>query len=337
METMKVLVRVPNWIGDAVLALPALESLRYNLPDASLTIVAKSWVQDLFIHNSLSAEVFPLPDPDDVKTIWTTAQVLKASRFDAGLLLTNSFSSAFLFYLARIPERWGYSTDGRIMLLTKSVVPRASDSPRHQVYYYLDLIRELGFETLEPQLKMPLPPEVLSSARSRLKALGVDQEKPIVIISPGASYGPAKRWPASRFAHLASLLQEKKGAEILIIGAKEEMDIATSISLSMPRRPTILTGATSLAELVGLISLATLFISNDTGPMHIANALGVPVVAIFGPTDPAVTGPFQKPSVCLKKEVPCWPCSYRACPYDHRCMTGISAEEVLAACETVWP
>lgn len=337
METMRVLVRVPNWIGDAVLALPALESLRHNFPDASLTIVAKSWVKDLFIHNSLDADVFPLSSHDDVKTIWTTAQTLKARQFDAGLLLTNSFSSAFLFYLARIPERWGYGTDGRMMLLTKSVIPRPSDSPRHQVYYYLDLIRGLGFETLEPRLKIPLPAEALAAARSRLEALGIEQKKPLIVISPGASYGPAKRWPPSRFAQLATLLQEKKDAQILIIGAGEEMDIATSISLSMPRRPITLTGDTSLVELLGLISLATLFISNDTGPMHMANALGIPVVAIFGPTDPAVTGPFQKPSLYLKKEVPCWPCSYRNCPYDHRCMTSISAEEVLAACEALWP
>lgn len=334
---MKVLIRVPNWIGDAVLALPALESLRHNLPDASLTLVAKSWVKDLFIHNSLDADVIPLPNHDDVKTIWTTAQALKANHFDTGLLLTNSFSSAFLFYLARIRERWGYGTDGRIVLLTKSVIPPPSDSPRHQVYYYLDLIRGLGFETLEPRLKIPLPTEALPAARTRLQAIGLDQKKPLVIVSPGASYGPAKRWPASSFAQLATLLQEKKGAEILIIGAGEESDIATSISFSMPKRPAILTGETSLAELLGLISLATLFISNDTGPMHIANALGIPVVAIFGPTDPAVTGPFQKPSLYLKKEVPCWPCSYRACPYDHRCMTSISAEEVLAACEALWP
>lgn len=336
MKKMKVVIRVPNWIGDAVLALPAMESLRYNFPDASLAVAAKSWVQGLFASTSLGAAVIPLPGRNDVKTLWTTAQSLRAGDFDIGLLLTNSFSSAFLFYLARLPERWGYGTDGRGILLTKSVPPRPGDSPRHQVYYYLDLIRGLGLPTLEPKLKLSVPAGVARAARERLTALGLDPAKPLIIISPGASYGPAKRWPASRFGELATLLQAKMDAEILLIGAAEEMDIATAIATSMPRKPTVLTGSTSLSELLGLISLAKLFISNDSGPMHIANSLGIPVVAIFGPTDPAVTGPFEKPSACLKKDVPCWPCSYRACPYDHRCMTGISVEEVLTACEALW-
>lgn len=334
---MRILIRVPNWIGDAVLALPALKSVRHNFPDASLVIAAKSWVKDLFAYNDLEAEVIPLPDSNDAKTLWTTAQSLRNQRFDAGLLLTNSFSSAFLFYLARIPKRWGYGTDGRIMLLTESVPLRPSPSPRHQVYYYLDLIRGLGLKTLEPQLRIPVPPTATAAARERLAALGLDQKGPLVILSPGASYGAAKRWPAYRFGELAALLQAKKGAEVLVIGSAEEMDVAEAISSSLSKKPFVLTGSTSLLELIGLISQATLFISNDTGPMHIANSLGIPVVAIFGPTDPAVTAPFQKPSAYVKKDVPCWPCSYRDCPYDHRCMNGISAEEVLRACETIWP
>ncbi|MBM3285094.1 MAG: lipopolysaccharide heptosyltransferase II [Candidatus Aminicenantes bacterium] len=338
MKEMKIVVRIPNWIGDAVLALPALESLRHNFPRASLSIAAKNWVKDLFVHNSLGADVIPLPDNNDAKTIWTTAQALKARKFDIGFLLTNSFSSAFLFYLARIPKRWGYATDGRAVLLTKSVASKPDGSSRHQVQYYLGLLRRLGLETIEPRLKIPVPPGSAEAARDRLIALGLGQNnKPLVIMSPGASYGPAKRWPAPFFGRLAALLEEKKGAEVLIVGSGEEAEIAATIRSSMARKPAILTGTTTLSELLGLISQATLFISNDTGPMHIANGLGVPVVAIFGPTDPAVTGPFQKPSAYIKKEVPCWPCFYRECPYDHRCMTGISPEDVLGACEGLWP
>ncbi len=332
------IIRAPNWIGDAVMSLPAIESIHHNFPQSSLAIAAKGWVKDLFLYNSQGAGVITLPQSNDVKTIWTTAQTLKTAKFDTGLLLTNSFSSAFLFYLARIPERWGYGTDGRTVLLTKSVVPPPSRTPRHQVYYYLDLVRGLGLETLEPRLQIPVPPAASAAARQRLNVLGIKEESPLIIISPGASYGPAKRWPASCFSLLATRLQENKGAEILIIGSAEERDIAAAISSAMTREPAVLTGSTSLLELLGLISQATLFISNDTGPMHIANSLGVPVVAIFGPTDPAVTGPFQKPSAYIKKEdVPCWPCSYRSCPYDHRCMTGVSVEQVLAACEELWP
>jgi len=338
MKEMKMIVRVPNWIGDAVLALPALESLRHNFPRASLSIAAKNWVKDLFVHNTLDAEVIPLPDNNDPKSLWTAAQALKARKFDAGFLLTNSFSSAFLFYLARVPKRWGYGTDGRAVLLTKSVALNPDDPPRHQVQYYLGLLRGLGFETIEPRLKIPVPPGSAEAARTRLMALGLDQEDtPLVILSPGASYGPAKRWPAPLYGRLAALLEEKKKARILIIGSGEEAEIAETISSSMARKPAVLTGATTLSEVLGLISQASLFISNDTGTMHIANGLGVPVVAIFGPTNPAVTGPFQKPSVYLRKEVPCGPCFYRECPYDHRCMTGISPEDVLDACEELWP
>jgi len=336
MEKMKIIIRVPNWIGDAVLALPAIESIRDNFPQASISIAAKNWVKDLFVSNSLAAEVISLPETNDVKTQWAAAQDLKARSFDLGLLLTNSFGSAFLFYLARMPKRWGYGTDGRTVLLTKSVALKGSDVSRHQVFYYLDLLHSLGLKTAPPELKLAVPPGKSQAARDRLVSVGLDPGKPVVIICPGASYGPSKRWPASRFARLASLFQERKAAQILVIGSTDEAEIAASMASSMEKKPAVLAGETTLADLMGLISRASLFVSNDTGPMHMANALGVPVVAIFGPTEPAVTGPFQKPSVCLKKEVPCWPCSYRKCPYDHRCLTGIDPEEVFQASQELW-
>lgn len=337
MRKMKIIIRTPNWIGDAVLALPAIESIRANFPQADISIAAKNWVKDLFVSNSLAAEVLSLPETNDVKTQWTAAQDLKTHAFDLGLLLTNSFGSAFLFYLARIPKRWGYGSDGRSVLLTKSVALKGSDVARHQVFYYLDLLQSLGLKVVPPELKLAVPPGKSQAARDWLISMGLDPSKSLVIICPGASYGPAKRWPASRFAQLASLLQQRKAAEILVIGSADEAEIAASMASSMEKKPAVLVGETTLADLMGLISRASLFVSNDTGPMHMANALGVPVVAIFGPTDPAVTGPFQKPSVCLKKEVPCWPCSYKKCPYDHRCLTGIDPEEVYEAGRELWP
>jgi heptosyltransferase-2 len=162
---------------------------------------------------------------------------------------------------------------------------------------------------------------------------GRDACRPLVVLNPGAAYGPAKRWPAERFAALAHLFQARKNAEILLVGAAGETDIAASIASGLERKPLDFTGKTSLRQLMGLISLGRVFVTNDTGPMHIAGALGVPVVAIFGPTDPKATGPSRKPSVVLKKDAPCWPCTYRFCPYDHRCMTGIGPEEVFSAAE----
>jgi heptosyltransferase-2 len=160
---------------------------------------------------------------------------------------------------------------------------------------------------------------------------GQEPTRPLVVLNPGAAFGPAKRWPAERFAGLARLLQARKNAEILLVGAAGEADIAASIASGLERKPLDFTGKTSLRQLMGLISLGRVFVSNDTGPMHIACALGIPVVAIFGPTDPKATGPSRHPSVVLKADVPCWPCTYRSCPYDHRCMNRIGPEEVFAA------
>jgi heptosyltransferase-2 len=333
---MKILIRVPNWIGDSILALPAIESIKQNFPQAHLWIAAQELVKDLFASNSLAEGIVPLEESKDLKSLRGTARKLKSESFDTGILLTNSFVSAFLFYLAKIPKRWGYATDGRGVLLTKSVRHKDEDSPRHQVHYYLDLVSGLGLKPLSQEIRLPLPREEKEVARERLLSLGLDLNRPLVIFSPGATYGPAKRWPAFRFAELAGLFQKRKNAEFLIIGSADEAEIAESIRSSMEKSPAILTGQTTLPQLLGLISQATLFISNDSGPMHMANALRVPVVGIFGPTDPEVTGPFEQPSRVIKKDVSCWPCAYRKCPYDHRCMMNITAEDVFRAGEELW-
>ncbi len=333
---MKIVVRVPNWIGDCILALPAIESIRLNFPEAQIWIAAQDWVKDLFASNGLVHGVIPLPQLKKWKTIRASAQNLSEGGFDTGVLFTNSFASAFLFYLADIPQRWGYATDGRSLLLTRSARLKDEDIPRHQVYYYLGLLSGLGLQAFSAGIRLPLAPAEREAGRERLLSLGLDLQVPLVILSPGATYGPAKRWPAFRFAEVASLIQKRKGAEIVIVGSADETEIAKSISGLMEKKPAILTGQTSLPQVLGLISQAALFISNDSGPMHLANALGVPVVGIFGPTDPEVTGPFEQPSRFVKKEVPCWPCAYRKCPYDHRCMMTISAEDVFRAAEEVW-
>jgi heptosyltransferase-2 len=328
---MKIVIRVPNWIGDAILALPAISSLRENFPDARVWIAARDWVEDLFPADDFIQGTIPLPKLADLKSLRLSSQKLKDFNFDVGLLLANSFSSAFLFYLTRIPERWGYSSDGRSLLLTKSVPLKNKDHSDHQVNYYLNLISGLGLKTIPPEIKLSLSQEERVAAREMLLSSGLDTAKLLVILAPGAYYGPAKRWPAPKFAELARMFQIKANAEIIIIGAQGEIDIARSIAALMEKEPWILAGKTTLRQLLGLISQAALFVTNDSGPMHIANALKIPVVAIFGPTDPRVTGPFQQPSAVIKKDVPCWPCLYRSCPYDHRCMMKIEPEEVFEA------
>jgi heptosyltransferase-2 len=328
---MKFLVRVPNWIGDAVLARPALESLRGNYPKSEIWLLANDWVKELFEKNGPWDDVLPLGDIRGPRAFVRLARRLKDHHFDAGLLLTNSFSSALLFRLARFPERWGYRRDGRAPLLTRSVPVPELEPPRHQVHFYLDLLKGLGLRITRPELRLSLSEKEKRAARQSLAALGLNLRRPLVILNPGAAYGPAKRWPADRFAALGAFLQKKKKVQILISGSSNEEELAVGIASRLPRRPTVLAGRTSLRQLLGVISQAQLFVTNDTGPMHLANILSVPVVALFGPTDPAVTGPFHPPAVVLKREVACWPCLYRKCPYDHRCLADIKTEEVLEA------
>jgi heptosyltransferase-2 len=316
-DGMKIVVRAPNWIGDAILSMPALVSLSKNFPDAELWVTASEWTKGIFAPLDWVSGTISLSNNNNYKNIRLDAQKLKKHDFDIGILFTNSFGSALLFSMAKIPQRWGYGRDGRSLLLTKRVRFSPMEDSRHHIQYYLSLISKLGLETERPQLDFPLTDDAVSQAKALFHSLSVDRNKPIFFLSPGASYGPAKRWPASFFSRLATLLQSRYDAEILIIGSK-------TIDL---------TGQTTLPQLAGSISQAALFITNDSGPMHLANALKVPVVAIFGPTDPRITGPFQKPSKVIKSQVPCWPCSYRECPFEHQCMTQISPEMVLEECQ----
>ena len=329
---MKIVIRAPNWIGDVVLSLPAVESLRQNLLQAEIWIAAKEEVKDLYSSFDFIKGIIPLSGFNNFKNLRDAAKKIKEYHFDIGLLLTNSFSSALLFFLAKIPQRWGYIRDNRGFLLTKGVPFKNQDGPvSHQVNYYLNLISGLGFQTSRPELILPPSPEEKKWVKNELSAAGYDPKKPMVILNPGAYYGPAKRWPASRFAELASMLQKKNAAQIIIVGSAEEAELAESIASSMSEGPINMTGKTTLRQLAELISLADLFITNDSGPMHITNALRIPLIAIFGPTDPRLTGPFHQPATVIKKEVSCWPCSYRNCPFDHRCMTEIRPEEIFTA------
>ena len=328
---MKIVVRTPNWLGDVLMALPAIDSLRRNFPEAEVWLAGRPWLADLVSDGLGGGSVIPLSPPKNLRDLAREATVLKSRRFDAALLLTNSFASALLFQRAGIPERWGYRRDGRGLLLTKGVVRRDRGRTVHMVRYYLDLIEGLGFRTWPPEIRLAARPEDQARAREILRAAGADPARPLVILNAGASYGPAKRWPPERFAALGRRLADGHGAALVLTGAAEDVPTAEAI-LSLLERPAAnLAGRTSLRELIGTISLAALFVTNDSGPMHLADALRVPVVAVFGPTDPAVTGPFHPPAVVLKKEAVCWPCLYRECPYDHRCLVAVGADEAYAA------
>ncbi|MFC2167297.1 lipopolysaccharide heptosyltransferase II, partial [Acidobacteriota bacterium] len=246
-----------------------------------------------------------------------------------------SFSSAVLFFLAKITQRWGYARDFRSFLLTKKVQINEDILSGHQAHYYSSLLSGLGLSASPRSLDLPLDPAVKQNANALLVSQRINFQKPIVVLNPGAFYGSAKRWPSSRFAELATMLQEKNLANILIVGSADELVLAQEIASQMKRPPLILSGKTTVSQLAGVLFHADLFVSNDSGPMHLANSIKVPVVAIFGPTEPRRTGPYQQPSGVVKKDTDtdCWPCRYRECPTDHRCMESISAVDVYRACE----
>ncbi len=329
---MKVLVRAPNWIGDSVLAIPALENLHLNLPEAEIWLAAKAWVEPVFSGIPFISGIIPIPAHSSLKDPLKLSGELADMGFDAGLLLTNSFGSALQFFLARIPQRWGYATDGRGFLLTRKIPRTPPWKTVHQVYYYLNLISGMGMKTEEPSLSFPLNKHEVLGAEQFLFEQGIVSSAPLVILNPGGYFGSAKRWPPEQYAALAGQLQNQVRAQVAIIGSAPEIPLAESIARHLAIKPLILSGCTSLRQLAAVISLAQLCISNDSGPMHLANALRIPVVALFGPTLPEATAPFQQPAAVLRNPVPCWPCAYRDCPWDHRCMNSISPEDVLQIC-----
>jgi heptosyltransferase-2 len=333
---MKIVVRVPNWIGDVVFALPALRSLDAHFSGAGLHIAGPAWAAELLAGTEFGRRTISLGATGAAPGIRRAASVLKAGAFDTGILLTNSFSSAFLFRSAGVKERWGYATDGRGLLLTRSVRRKKAGPPEHMVRYYLGLLEGLGIPAREPSIDLAVPASAKAGAARLLVEAGIEPSRPLVVLAPGAAHGPAKRWPASRFGAAAEILRARFGAAVVVVGTPAEAPLAGEIAAAMSKPPEDLTGRTGLGALLGLLDRAAVLVSNDSGPLHMANALRTPVVSVFGPTDPRATGPFREPARVLKVEgVSCWPCRYRVCPIDHRCMTRIAPEAVARAAEEV--
>ena len=322
----KLMLRAPNWVGDVVMSLPALQQLRKALPETEIVVVARNWVADLYaaLGGTALANRVLAHDPNDGRG--ALVRQLRAERFDAALLLPNSLDAAWGAWRAGIPQRWGYARDGRSPLLTRAIpVPRAGEIPSHQSYYYLELLRRLGAVESFPMVSgfvvgsaIPHPPS----------------PTPRVGLNPGAAYGTAKRWLPARYVELGRRLRDERGAEIVLFGAASERELAEQIATGIGLGARSLAGQTTLVEFVKLAADCHLFVTNDTGTMHVAAAMGVPVLAIFGPTDERATAPLGPCVLLIKKAVPCSPCLLRHCPVDHRCMREIPVSEVFeTACQ----
>ena len=319
MPPSRLLIRAPNWIGDVVLSLPALRDVRRAFPAARLEVLARPWVAGLY------AAVAEVDAVVESRGTLPDAAALRG-RYDVGLLLPNSFATAFTLWRARVPERWGYATDARGALLTRSCRVSASTRGRSQVYYYRAMLEGLGVAVSGPPNATLACPEAWAERGRALLGAG-----PWIGVNPGAAYGTAKRWLPERFAAAAALVARRSGARVAIVGSAAERPLAESIAAQIGAAARVLCGETTLAELVGVLASLRLLLTNDSGPMHIAAALGTPLVAVFGSTDWSETAPVSERACVVREGASCAPCRLRECPIDHRCMTRVRVERVAEA------
>jgi heptosyltransferase II len=316
LDFSNILVRATNWVGDAVMSLPALRAIRDRFSTARISVLAKPWVADLYGREPFIDEIILYSG----QSAWRMGHELRVRRFDCAILLQNAFEAAWIAWLARVPVRIGYKRDGRQLLLTRAVdVPKPGEIPRHERFYYLELLRRAGLID-----KLPACDAI------RLQRGAARNGAPVIGVSPGAAYGTAKRWLPERFAEAAGALAAARGASIAVFGSKTERHLCDQVAQLLNQHRVInYAGQTTLAQFIDLASACELFLTNDSGAMHIASALGVPTVAIFGATDDTTTGPTGSNARVVREAVECSPCLLRECPIDHRCMTRVGADRVV--------
>lgn len=340
---MKILVRATNWVGDAAMSLPAIRAIRERFPGAEIVVLARPWVVDLYARESSISRVIsyrPKPGLRDWRAKWRLAQELRAQNFDWAILLQNAFEAALLVWLARIPRRTGYDRDARRWLLTEPIpVPRAGEIPRHERFYYLELLRRAGVIERLPDEPIRLEGAEAAARRGVERFVESGIPLPAIGLSPGAAYGTAKRWLPERFAESAYDMAKERGASIVIFGAPGERPLCESVAAQIralgPSAYNV-AGQTTLRAFIEMTAACSLFVTNDSGGMHIASALGVPTIAVFGATDHTATGPTGPLTEIVREPVECSPCLLRECPIDHRCMTRVTSRRVTQAALALW-
>jgi heptosyltransferase-2 len=328
-------ILTPNWLGDAVMALPAMADVRRGAPDARIAVAARLSIAPLFQLVESVQEIIVLEK--GVGSPFGKAQPSDAV-FDTALVLPNSFHSALGVYRAAIPERWGYRTQWRGQLLTRAIAP---PSGLHQIEYYQQLVHALGFPNgpLEPRLSVP--GDLCEAGAKLLTEAGRDGRAGLVAIAPGAAYGGAKRWPAASFAELVDAFATD-GLQTVMIGGAADVGTAADVTRACEARVggirhglahslLDLVGRTDLPTLAGVLTHCRALVTNDSGAMHLAAAVGVGVTAVFGPTNESATAPIGDGHTVVAHPVWCRPCMLRDCPLDHACMRGIGVAAVLDA------
>ena len=332
-----ILIRMPNWLGDLVMATPILSDLHHHFPEAKITVICQGMLSTVIQHDPHIDEILNFKK----KGGWLKSKEenkflsrLKQEKYDLGILLTNSFSSAYLFWLGNVQHRLGYATHWRSWFLNYPISFPMQRENQHLVITYKMLLEPLGIPLSKTAPRLYLTLQEQNGAKELLSHAVFDPSDLLIGINPGAAYGSAKCWLPERFKELTQRLLDFPNLKILYFGDKGGAPLVDAICRDFPNHVVNLAGKTTLRELIALIQTCNLFLTNDSGPMHVASALGIPLIALFGSTSDRTTGPYNGGSI-IHKHVPCSPCYRRECPIDFRCMTRIEVQEVHEAIQNL--
>jgi len=332
----KILIRATNWLGDAIMSLPAIRAVRESFPGAHLTVLARPSLANLYARERAIDQVLPYAGDRG-----RTAADLRRESFDCAILLPNSFDAALLAWRAGIPRRIGYRRDARGWLLTEAIaVPEPGETPRHERFYYLELLRRAGLIAGYPpcaEIRLDGCAQAREAGMAALRDASI--RSPAIGVSPGAAYGNAKRWLPEHFAETAAILARVYTGSLVLFGSAAERPLCAQIAELFGGAGTGVhnfAGDTTLGQFIDLAAACRMFLSNDSGAMHVASALGVPTVTVFGATDDSTTGPTGAWARIVREQVECSPCLLRECPIDHRCMTRVTTERVAAVALRLW-
>jgi heptosyltransferase-2 len=328
----RILIRATNWVGDMVMSLPAIEAVRVNFPVSTIAVLARPWVIPLIENSPAVDRIIPLQKKggavQSIIEIIRISRMIRQMQFDLALLFQNAFEAALIAYLSGIKYRIGYSTDGRRFLLSHAIVKDDKILKYHQVTHYLSILRAVGWEAKTKDPVLNVNEKDVKRVQAMLRLQGIGEADFLIGLSPGAIFGPAKRWPPERFAMIGDLAIERWGAKVVLMGSSSEKAICGYVAKAMKNKTLDLCGRTTLGEAMAVIKGCDLFVTNDSGLMHVAAALDVPTVAIFGSTDHLATGPRSRKARIIHHDLDCAPCLKRKCPTHYDCMLGIEPDEV---------
>ena len=339
----RILIRAANWVGDAIMTTPVIRGVRKNFPQAHITVLAKPWVIPVYENNPHVDEIMVYDNTGRHKMGMGTLRLasdMRKRQFDLAILMQNAFEAALLAFLARIPERVGYNTDGRSMLLNRCVRLNPALKRGHLIDYYIGLLKGSKLESDGRQLELVIDDPDKEFAQNLLRENGLGgnrlgKKRPVVGINPGATGGTAKRWFPDRYAQICRQLSHEYQTKILLFGGPADGALGQEIMAMAPGCCINIAGKTSLAQAFALINNCDLFVTNDSGLMHAAAALNVNQVALIGSTDFVATAPSNQNSIMVREPTSCAPCLKNECPIDHRCMTRITVDRVMEVCRSV--